>query len=345
MNRLQVAVIGGGHLGTIHARLWQQLPNAELVAIAEPNPTRAAQLADEFSCPIVTDFMRLLSNDVLDAVVLAAPTSLHHDIGMLLLKRGIHTLIEKPLAPSTSECEHLVAAAEQSNCVLQVGHVERFNPAWTALTAQVGEPRLIEAVREGPLSFRSMDIGVVLDLMIHDIDLILSLVDSPVIAVQASGFAWTGPNEDIAQARITFANGCLAQISSSRVSCEPTRKMRIYGGDFYASVDFDSRAGYIVHGPTHRDWQTRSISPEERQRLMERLFQDVLPRQELEVADDVNPILEELRDFVTSIRTGATPRVSGRAGMAAVDVANQVIRRIERQQMAPSYIAPTRKAG
>ncbi len=343
MNHLRVAVIGGGHLGTIHARLVQQVQGVELVAIAESNLTRAGQLADEFLCPVVTDYRRLIRDGAIDAAVLAAPTSLHHDIGMLLLEQGIHTLIEKPLAASTAECQRLVATAEQAGCVLQVGHVERFNPAWTALSVRVGVPRFIDAVREGPLTFRCLDVGVVLDLMIHDIDLILSIVNARAISVQASGFAWTGSREDIAQARITFANGCVAHISASRVSCESARRMRLFGDDWHAHLDLGERSGYVVQGPSHRDWQSRSYSPDERKRLIDNLFDQVLPREILSVADG-NPLLDELHDFVKAVRTSGQPRVTGRDGIAAVDVANQVIRQIN-QHVAPSLAPPIRKAG
>ena len=345
MNRLRIAVVGGGHLGTIHARLLAQVADAELAAIVEPDAERAAQLANDFPCPIVTDCRRLLGEEAMDAAVLAAPTSLHHDLGMLLLKHGIPTFVEKPLAPTAIECQQLVEAAEQSGCVLQVGHVERFSPVWTALCPSVGEPRFIEAVREGPLVFRSLDVGVVLDLMIHDIDLVLSLVDAPVVSVQAVGFAWTGPREDIAQARLTFANGCVAQLKASRVSCAATRRMNIYGADFHAQADFGQKSGYIVQAPSHRDWQSRVFSAEERKHLIDHVFEEVLPRETLTIAE-ANPILDELRDFVRAIGANASPRVSGHDGLAAVDIADQVIQRIEqRRPLAPSYFPPVRKAG
>ena len=236
-----------------------------------------------------------------------------------------------------------MATAEQACCVLQVGHVERFNPAWTALSGRVGVPRFIDAVREGPLTFRCLDVGVVLDLMIHDIDLILSIVNARAISVQASGFAWTGSREDIAQARITFANGCVAHISASRVSCESTRQMRLFGDDWHAHLDLGERSGYVVQGPSHRDWQSRSYSRDERQRLIDKLFDQVLRRETLSVAEG-NPLLDELHDFVKAVQTSSQPRVTGRDGIAAVDVANQVIRQIN-QRVAPFLVPPIRKAG
>jgi predicted dehydrogenase len=190
-----------------------------------------------------------------------------------------------------------------------------------------------------------MDAGIVLDLMIHDIDLILSWVPAPVIAVQAVGFNWTGPAEDIAQARLTFANGCVAHLRASRVSSEPQRQLRAYGHDWYAKVDFGDRSGFIVHGPESADWQSRSYTAEQRKRLMERVHDEVLRREEL-AAPEANPILDELRDFVKAVTKSESPIVSGRDGFAAVEVANQILQRItQRAPNAATYQPPRRKAG
>lgn len=347
LGRKRIAVVGGGHLGTIHAKLLQQVPDAELCAVVEPSVDRATELADEFDCNILTDVQKFVENANVDGVVIAAPTSLHHDLGMKLLGRGIHCLIEKPLTPSVRECSDLVEAAQANSCILQVGHVERFNPAWTTMCEQVDDPTFIDARREGPLTFRSMDAGVVLDLMIHDIDLVLSLVNSRVVSLQASGANWTGPTEDIAQARLTFANGCVAQLGASRVACEPKRQMRVYGRDWYSEIDFATRSCHVVRGPKTAGWQSRRYTPADRAHLMSVVFDDVLSKRDLNVPDG-NPILDELRDFVTSIRTGSSPIVTGDAGLDAVDIAQQVIQRIasrQPQQTVPIFRAPNRKAG
>ena len=192
-----------------------------------------------------------------------------------------------------------------------------------------------------------MDAGVVLDLMIHDIDLILSLVDSPIVSVQALGFNWTGPTEDIAQARLTFANGCVARLSASRVATEPRRQMRICGRDWYSEVNFADRSCYVVDGPRDKNWQTRSYTAAERKQLMDSLYDEVLAKREL-VVPEGNAILDELNDFVAAIRTGSQPQVTGSAGLAAVDVAQQVINRIETRQpsrQVPFYRQPNRRAG
>ena len=345
MTPLRIAVVGGGHLGSIHARLLQQVPDAELAAIVEPNTDRAAELQDSSGCEVITDVARFLGQPNVDAVVLAAPTTLHRELGTQLLHQGVHCLIEKPLAASVPECEELVEAAAESGTTLQVGHVERFNPAWTTMCTAIGEPRLIQAVREAPLTFRSLDAGVVLDLMIHDIDLVLSLVKSPVATVQASGFAWTGPSEDMAQARITFVNGAVATLTASRISTQPKRQMRIFGRDWYSEIDFANRVCHIVDGPSQGDWQTRVFVAEERQRLMDSLFDTITPRTDLEVPDG-NPILDELCDFVTSIRSSSRPIVPGDDGLAAVAIANQVQQRIARRpDLTSSFRGQRRKAG
>lgn len=346
MSSIRVAVVGGGHLGTIHARLLQQVDSVELRGIVEPSATRAEELCQQFPCRVYEDLDTCLRQEYLDAAVVAAPTTLHHTVGTWLLDQGIHCLIEKPLAPTQRECEDLVAAAERSGAVLQVGHVERFNPAWTALRGEIGEPRLIEAAREAPLTFRSLDAGVILDLMIHDIDLVLSVVKSPIVQVQATGFAWTGPAEDFAQARFTFANGAVANLTASRISTTPKREMRLWGQDWYSEIDFATRRSHIVDAPATSDWQVSPFSAEQRQELMDSLFESVTPRTDLAVAE-ANPILDELLDFVTSIQTRSQPIVSGEAAMAAVAAANQVQQNLTRRHMlAPSdYRRTPRKAG
>ncbi len=341
MSKLRIAVVGGGHLGSIHARLLQQVPDVELAAIVEPSESRAEELRQSVPSEIFTNVDRFIETTDVDGVILAAPTTLHHDLGTRLLHRGIHCLIEKPLAPTAWECEELVAAAKASNTILQVGHVERFNPAWNAMQNAIGAPRIIQANREGSLTFRSLDAGVVLDLMIHDIDLVLSLVKSPVANVSATGLQWTGPSEDFAQARITFADGCIANFTASRISCEPRRTMRVFGRDWYSEIDFGNRTCHVIDAPQHKKWQSRPYSQEERQSLMNDLFERVTPRHDLTISE-CNPILDEQCDFATSIRTNSQPIVSGEAGLAAVDIANQVLQKMSRRPaVAPNY----RKAG
>ena len=346
MKKIRIAVLGGGHLGTIHARLLQQVSGAELCAIVDPDEGRAVELRSEFPCEIVPTVDSLLEKASVDAAIVAAPTTFHHELGTRLLKRGIHCLVEKPLAPSTQECRELVSVARHNNCILQVGHVERFNPAWASIVGEIGEPRIIEAFRESPLPFRSLDAGVVLDLMIHDIDLVLSLVQSPVTSIQAHGLGWTGPAEDFAQARITFLNGCIANLTASRISTSPRRQMRIFGRDWYSEVDFANRTCFVVDAPEGDGWQSRVYQPEERRQLMETMFDDFMPKHDVSVPEG-NPLLDELCEFVNSIRSVSQPTVTGEAGLAAVDVANQVIQKVARRAIMATtdYPQRRRKAG
>ena len=302
--------------------------------------SRADELKQTFSCDVSTDVEAMIDPGKIDAAIVAAPTSLHRQIGGRLLRRGIHCLLEKPMASTAQECRELNDAAKYGNAIVQVGHVERFNPAWIKINEHLSQPKYIQATREGQLTFRSMDGGAVLDLMIHDIDLVLSIVKSPVLEVRAEGANWTGPSEDLAHAWIRFANGCVAALSCSRVASEPQRKMRIYGDDWLGEIDFGSRSAQMLHAPVDKTWQSRSYPPEERARLMDSLFTSVLSRKQLAVPDG-NAILDEQRDFVTSIETHSSPIVSGRDGLAAVELAHEIIRQVRGEATIASY----RKAG
>jgi predicted dehydrogenase len=268
----------------------------------------------------------------IDAAVIATPTQYHHAVALELLAEGVHLLVEKPIAPTHAEASDLVDAAREQRLVLQVGHVERFNPAWNTLLPHVREPKYIEAVRRGPFSFRSTDIGVVLDLMIHDLDLVLSLVQSRVQSVDALGVALFGKHEDIAQARLTFENGCVVNLSASRASHTPARTMHVWTPRTMASVDFTTRVCSIVRPSDqllHRDLQLDDLAPEERATLKDRFMNEHLPVELLESAP-ADAITAELADFADSIRQGRQPRVSGQQGRDAVAVAEQILGSIAR---------------
>ncbi len=257
-------------------------------------------------------------------------------------------LVEKPLALNTQEADALVAAARQKNLVLQVGHVEQFNPALRVVRQQSPVPRYIEAVREGPLTFRSLDVGVVLDLMIHDVDVILTLVQSEVVSVEATGFAWLGDREDVAQARLGFANGCTASLAASRVSPDARRVMRLFGDNWHTTIDFGTRMVRTVRAADRTNWQQRQISAEERRQLQSDLFSQILPLSET-IAPETNAIREELEDFIHSIRQHRQPQVSGSQGRAALAVCQRIVATIEagkRQALIPPiWSGDRRKAG
>ncbi len=340
MKRIRVAVVGAGHLGRIHARLLASLPEMELVAVADTAIAAAQQVAGEYGGVAVGDYRQCIGHA--DAAIIATPTITHHAIGAELLRAGLHVFIEKPLAASAREADNLVHLAEEHGRVLQVGHVERFNPAFVAAASWVEGPQYIEAERTSGYTFRSTDIGVVLDLMVHDIELVLALAQSEVTRVDALGFSLLGKHEDLAQARLTFANGCVANLTASRVSYVVQRRMQVFSRGAFASLDFAGPAARLVR-PSEALVQLRGaiehLTPEDKQAVRENLFRDYLACEELALRP-TNAIQEELRDFATSIITGRRPRVDGRQGRDAVAVAERVLDAIaeHRWNAAPSSL-------
>jgi predicted dehydrogenase len=266
---------------------------------------------------------------------------------MELAEAGIHLFVEKPVTLSVAEADALIRATASRRLVLQVGHVERFNPAFVAAAGHVHRPWYVEAVRAGGYTCRSVDVGVVLDLMIHDIDLILSLVGSEVVDVEAIGAAIFGPHEDIAHARLRFANGCLANLNASRTSYDVCRKMHVYADNGYAGIDFGSASAKIVR-PSEKvirgEVDVPSLDSDQKQYLRENLFTEFLPLEEV-LVEDRNAILDEQHDFVISIRTGQRPQVSGKQGRDALAVAERILEQIavQRRQMRHSAGAPGRR--
>jgi predicted dehydrogenase len=329
MSRTRLAVIGVGHLGRIHARLAKNLAAAELVAVVDPLPQAREEVAQQLGVPAADDYRQLIGQ--IDAAIIATPTRQHHAVACDLLSHGIHAFVEKPVTTSIADADELIELAQQRNLVLQVGHVERFNPAFVAAQPHVENPKYLEAVRCGPFTGRSTDIGVVLDLMIHDLDLILALVPSDVVAVDSLGAAVFGPNEDWAQARIVFECGSVAHLRASRVSQVPQRSLEAWCPDRHVRIDFATRQSVVTRHS--RQVQTgqidvQQLSAAERAGLQARLFTELLPVTELPV-EDANAIAQEQQEFVTAIRTGGTVRVCGRAGRAALDVAERIIASID----------------
>lgn len=323
MNELKLVVIGGGHLGRIHARLLRDVPHARLVAVIDPDVHVRQELSDQLDVPCLPEITSLLGT--FDAAVVAAPTRFHKSIGVPLLERQIPTFIEKPLAPSTAECSALTEAARRNQTWLQVGHIERFNPVVENLPDVLLPPRLVRAVRQGPYTFRCTDVGVVMDLMIHDIDLVLHWIPAPVQRVTASGFSVLSDHEDIAQAELVFANGAVATLFASRVSPTRQRSLELFGTAGGAYLDLDQRSLRQIQAPTNRPAATPSA--EARQHLTQHLFEEVLPVEQTSFAE-ANPLLAELCDFVASIREHRQPRVGGEPGARAVDIAERVLRKM-----------------
>jgi len=324
---LRVAVIGVGHLGQIHARLLAQVAGVKLVAVVDPSP-EARELGAKLTVASLADYKPLLGQ--IDAAIIATPSRLHYGVAIDLLQNGVHVFVEKPMTLNVGDADDLVAEAQHRQLVLQVGHVERFNPALTAAATHLSEPKYIDAVRSGPFTCRSTDIGVVLDLMIHDIDIALSLVGDDVASVQALGAAVFGPNEDWAQARLTFAGGCVANLYASRVSWQPQRTMQVFGCDRMVAIDFGGRCAKVMQicqavSEGHID--VNHLDRQQQNDVKDRLFSEYLPLVDLPIVE-TNPLLEEQRQFVAAIRGQQQVAVSGEAGKRALDVAERVLAEI-----------------
>jgi len=306
---IRVGVVGVGYLGFHHARIYRELPGVSLVAVVDTNPRRLREVEERLGVAASTDLASLWGR--VDAVSVAVPTPEHHPVTLACLRHGLDVLLEKPMTATLEEAEELVREASRRKAILQVGHLERFNAAVQALVPLVRDPRFIESHRLGPFLDRAAHIDVVLDLMIHDIDIILSLVRSPVVEVRATGVSVVSPHLDIANARLEFANGCVANVTASRVSQEKQRRIRIFQQNAYLSLDY----------------QHQEI-------LAYRRVQDAAqPRPRIEhrsiPVEKGEPLRAELEAFVHAVRTRQTPLVSGEEGMKALEVALRVLQEVE----------------
>ncbi len=344
MTQLKVAVIGAGRLGAFHAQKLAADAGAELVAVVDPIPDRRREVAKACCTEALADYHRLLGQ--IDAAVVAAPTSQHYPIARELLLADTHLLVEKPICRSLVEAEELVELARRRGLVLQVGHVERFNPAFAAVAQRVGRPKYVEAVRAGPFSFRSTDVGVVLDLMIHDIDLLLALLGSSVRKVDALGLSVLGAHEDAANARLHFSCGCVATLSACRVSHVPARHMHLWSLDSFAAVDFAARSAELVRpSPAliQRRFDVQALTSEQADYYRNHLADDHLPRERLQF-EPVDALAEQMREFLDSVRGRCTPRADGRAACQALAVAERILTCIDRHawdNMPDGPVGPT----
>lgn len=328
MTPLRVAVIGAGHLGRIHARIAATNEDIKLVAVADPVDSCRELAATEGKTRGVADYRALIGE--IDAAIIATPTNTHHTIGVELLSSGIPLFIEKPLSTHAAAADDLVNLARKQGLVLQVGHVERFNPALAWVASEVRDPKYIEATRTSGYSFRSTDIGVVLDIMIHDLDIVLALANSTVKEVKALGISVLGGHEDMATARIAFASGLVANLTASRVAFDQQRTMSIYTSRSAATINFATQEASLVkprEEVLRRRFQVDRLTAEEKAHLKAHFFDELLIRTDHEPAK-INAIEEEQRDFVAAIRTGKLPRVDGLAGRDAVAVAGMILESI-----------------
>jgi len=317
---LRFAIVGCGHLGSIHARLLAKQPNTTITYVVDPDEAKTQALAVELG----TSWLPSLDNipaEALDAVIIASPTSLHHNHAMLALERGWHCFIEKPVAATVVDATALLRRASTSNVVIQVGHVERFNPAILALRKYAIEPLFIEAHRLASFKPRAIDVSVVHDLMIHDIDLLLWLTGSAVSSIEATGVSVLTSSPDICNARITFANGCVANLTASRISARPMRKLRIFQQSNYASVDLGEGSIEL-----YRLIEAASLDPAHQTSLgsVSTQFGDRMIVVDKPTVEPVNAIAEEQRCFIDSIRNGSTTAVPLHDGVEAVRIAAQI---------------------
>ncbi len=325
MKSLAVAVIGVGHLGKEHARIYNGMNDVRLVGVVDTNLSRARAVARKLNVPALQDYQPLV--DTVQAVSIVVPTVEHFAIARAFVERGVPVLVEKPMCKSLDQAQELVDLARRKGCILQVGHIERFNPAVEALQSEIVDPRFIECHRLSSFSFRSTDIGVVLDLMIHDIDIILHLVRSPVVRVDAVGVRVLSPEEDIANARLVFENGCVANVTASRVSYQSMRKIRVFSGDRYISLDYQTKSAKILKkGPKLRspDFKVEQIDPTSLTNLKDFLFGQLIETREITIDNAGEPLARELGSFIDCVRNGTPPVVPGEHGLRAMEVADRI---------------------
>ncbi|HTI41720.1 MAG TPA: Gfo/Idh/MocA family oxidoreductase [Vicinamibacterales bacterium] len=304
---IRVAVIGVGHLGQHHARLLASMDGVDLVGICDTNRPRADEIAAKFGGRVFAEARDLISH--VDAVTVAVPTVSHLDVALPFLSAGVATLVEKPIAPSVADAGRLIDAAERGGALLATGHTERFNPAVAKALPLISDPRFIEIHRLGTFPERSLDIDVIFDLMIHDLDLLLSVVKSEVIQIEAVGVNVLTPKADIANARLRFASGCIANVTASRISRERVRKARFFQNDAYVSIDYAAQELEIF-------------------RLVKGNGRPIIQGGKIAV-DNEEPLRRELEDFIDAVRTRRQPGVSGRDGRDALALATRVAETME----------------
>ncbi len=322
--KIRIAVVGVGHLGSLHARVYSQIENCELVGVYDVNRERAAEVATNYGVRVFDSLEEL--GGAVEAASLATPTDLHYSIGRELLGRGLHLLIEKPIAETREQAVELVSLAREKALVLQVGHVERFNPALIAAGEHIGDALFVESLRLAPFNPRGTEVTVVLDLMIHDIDIILAILRRPVLDVSAAGVPVLTDKLDIANARLTFEGGAVANITASRVSMEKVRKIRFFSRDRYLSLDMLGKSGTLYRKRPSADISLDRVSaalngPPD--------MLSLIRREDLHPDTSREPLRLELESFIRCVALGERPVVSGEDGLLALEVADRIMEAIQ----------------
>ena len=324
MKTLRTAVVGAGKMGNIHAKVYRHLDGVELAAVADRDLERAEALAERYGCA-ATDKPESLIGKV-DAVTISAPTAAHLELAELFITNGVPVLIEKPLAASAEQGRKIVELAKKHGVVVAVGHSERCNPVVQAMKRLAIEPMFIEANRVSPYPFRSMDIGVVLDVMIHDIDIILSLANSRLVKVEAVGVNVIAEHEDICNTRLVFENGCIANITASRLALKTERKVRVFSRQAYLSLDYFRKEGIVIKTDPNIDVVKWIRERQEKQDFdfSQVNWPELLHIEKLEIAD-TEPLKVEQESFLKAIREGGRPEVTAEDGLAALECAEQIL--------------------
>ena len=320
---MRISVVGTGHLGSIHAKLWKQQDDVELVGVVDPNETQGRNVAQQHGA---SWYPTVAAMPDVDAVVIAAPTSLHYELALECLDRGFHCFIEKPVTATYEQAKALIERAASTDRIIQVGHVERFNPALGSLHDYDMQPLFIEAHRLAQFKPRAIDVSVIHDLMIHDIDLLLWMTKSQIVDVQATGVSVLTSTTDICNARLTFANGCVANVTASRISAKPMRKLRVFQRDGYMSIDMATGVAEL-----YRLIDTSMLNPDRHTPLGQVATEhgDKVIVHDAPAPVQVNAILEEQRAFVESIRGGRDVAVTLHDGAEAVRIAEWIDRIIK----------------
>jgi predicted dehydrogenase len=334
MSELRMGVVGVGALGRHHARILSEMDGVQLVAVADVRRQIVEPIAAQYGCTALRDYSEML--DRVDAAVVAVPTFAHLTVARSFLERGIPVLVEKPLALNVAESRQLVELADANGTLLQVGHIERFNPAVRTAWPLIQSPKYIRAERYSPFAFRSMDIGVVLDVMIHDIDLVLDLVRSPLRRVEAFGLAILGKQEDAVQARLTFDNGCVADLSANRVHPSTHRMLHVMSPDGSVSIDFQARevtafrpSDRLRFGPSPLELASRPDA--DIANLKQEMFGGFITV-ERPTVPTADALTDELQAFVSCVQTGERPLVGGREALAAMRAAEEILQRVAAHQ-------------
>jgi predicted dehydrogenase len=322
---IPVAVIGCGRMGQLHARVYSQMDSVRLVGVHDADPDVAVSVTEKFGGEVFKKVEDLA--DRVAAVTIAVPTQFHAFVAEPLLRRGVACLIEKPLAKDAEEARQIANWAREHKAVVQVGHIERFNPAIRSMSRLGIAPRFIEVVRISPLTFRSIDVGVVLDVMIHDIDIVLQLAQSKVAQIDAVGVGVIGSAEDVCNARLRFENGCVANLTASRLALKTERKLRVFSPEAYISIDYQKKYGIVARKTENltaiRDTVTR-IRAGDIEDLSQIDFTELVNVEELQI-DDIEPLRAELDSFIDAVRGKSKPVVTAEDGVAAVELAQRIV--------------------